>query len=74
MEKAVSASQKLKEVCQLYGYCEIEPERETIKWLNESSLGNAYMPLEGESFKSVSIRTPPDVWPAFKKFFGGKLR
>ena len=73
MEKAVIASEKLKAVCQLYGYCEIEPEREAIKWLNETTLGKAYELLEGDSFKCTRIRTPQDVWPAFKRFFGGQI-
>ena len=67
----VGVSEKLKNICQLYGYCEIEPEREAIKWLNESTLGKAYEILEGGSFKCARIRTPGDVWPACKKFFGG---
>jgi len=72
MERAVIASEKLKSICQLYGYCEIEPEREAIKWLNETTLSKAYEYLDGGSFKMARIRTPQDVWPAFKKFFGGQ--
>tara|TARA_R110000851_G_scaffold91748_6_gene200317 strand:+ start:6631 stop:7785 length:1155 start_codon:yes stop_codon:yes gene_type:complete len=66
-EKTLSLSLKLAEKCQLYGYCEIDPAEESLKWMNETSLGNLY---DGVSeIKSVFIKGKNDVWPAFKKFF-----
>ncbi len=71
MDRTVEASNKLKEVCQLYGYCEIDPVAESIKWLNESSLSKVYNWLEDDKFKIALIGGKDDVWPAFQTFFGG---
>ncbi|OUU74671.1 MAG: hypothetical protein CBC29_05960 [Methylococcaceae bacterium TMED69] len=70
-EKTYELTARLVEKCQLYGYCEIEPQEESLRWMNESALGKVYSPLESEKFKIVNIRRKSDVWPAFKKFFGG---
>lgn len=72
MDKAVNASKKLKDKCQLYGYCEVEPAEESLKWLNETALAKEYSPLEDDKFKIAIIKQRTDVWPAFKKFFGGE--
>lgn len=71
-EKTVDLSLKIKNKCQLYGYCEIEPQEESLRWLDETSLGKTYSKIEDEKFKCVKIRVKEDVWPAFKKLFGGK--
>ncbi len=64
----------LKPLCQLYGYCEIEPEKDKMKWQsNDSMLGNLLQPLKDTNFKIANINSPKDIWPAFKSFFGGKL-
>ena len=66
-EKTLNATLQLASICQLYGYCEIEPTEESLKWMSETNLGKLY---EGISeIKSVSIKGKHDVWPAFKKFF-----
>ena len=72
-EKAIEASQKLKEKCQLYGYCEIVPEAEIINWINEHQLSKTYETIVDEKFKIAVISKKQDVWDSFKKFFGGKL-
>ena len=71
MPAAIKASKLLKEKCQLYGYCEIEPAEESLKWLNETALAKEYAPLEDDKFKIALIKKRQDVWPAFKQFFGG---
>tara|TARA_Y100001970_G_C14236041_1_gene861812 strand:+ start:695 stop:1867 length:1173 start_codon:yes stop_codon:yes gene_type:complete len=71
-DKTKQYTEKLKQRCQLYGYCEIEPKEESLRWMNETALGKLYEPLEDEKFKVVFIREKNDVWPAFKKFFGGE--
>ena len=65
----------LKQYCQLYCYCEIEPERERAEWLRdkESKLSNTFKPLVDKTFKIVNIFSRNDIWPSFKKIFGGKL-
>tara|TARA_R110001592_G_scaffold188358_3_gene433511 strand:+ start:15174 stop:16352 length:1179 start_codon:yes stop_codon:yes gene_type:complete len=74
MESAIEASKKLKEMCQFYGYCEIEPQIESVKWLNkEGALSRIYDFLVDDKFKIVNINKKDDVWTAFKKFFGGSI-
>ena len=63
---------KLKEICQFIGYCEVEPQSEKIKWLSEnSSLLNVYESIHAPNVKQARIATNSDIWPAFKEFFGG---
>ncbi|MAH43612.1 sporulation protein YhbH [archaeon] len=64
----------LKQICQLYCYCEIEPERERIEWQGqrESRLSNAFSSFVDRRFKIVKIFDKLDIWPAFRKVFGGK--
>ena len=73
MEAAVTASQALKDMCQLYGYCQIEPSKEEINWLRngENSLAGVYEWMQDDKFKIVNIAKKDDVWKAFKSFFGG---
>ena len=65
----------LKDYSQLYCYCEIEPEREGKEWRNimESSLDKQFKPLADKKFKITKIFQKEDIWPAFRKLFGGKL-
>ena len=39
--------------------------------MNETALAKEYQYLEDEKFKIAMIKNKQDVWPAFKKFFGG---
>jgi len=75
MEAAVEASGALKQMCQLYGYCQIDPNADEIKWLSnsENSLAGVYEWMVDEKFKIVNIGKKEDVWNAFKSFFGGSL-
>ena len=74
MDAAIEASVRLKEMCQFYGYCEIEPHSESIKWLNkDGALSKIYDWLVDDKFKIVNIHKKDDVWGAFKKFFGGSI-
>lgn len=71
--KLVSSLQELKPKCQLYGYCEIEPHNQQIKWQKESTLATELAFLKDSEFKISFISQPQDIWPAFKAFFGGNL-
>ena len=75
MERAVELSERLKDICQLYGYCEIEPNEERAVWIqgNSTQLSSAYSHLDNGAFKIAHICKSQDVWPAFKRFFGGRL-
>ena len=71
--KVINLLEKLKPSCQFYGYCEIEPESDRLKWQDLSSLSTVYKALIDDRFKIATICSPTDIWPAFKIFFGGRL-
>jgi sporulation protein YhbH len=75
MEKSVALSEKLKGISQLYSYCQIVPENDRIRWTRDDdvTMAGAYAHMEDAAFKIVNIHSPGDIWPAFKKLFGGKL-
>jgi uncharacterized protein len=70
-EKANVLAKELKDISQMYGYCEIEPSAERLKWLadSESKLSNAFKHLEDDKFKIVKIFHKNDIWTAFRKLF-----
>lgn len=74
-DKTLECIDILKQCSQLFGYCEIEPNEERISWManDENRLSNLYLPHVDEKFKIVTISQQSDVWPSFKKLFGGKL-
>ncbi len=67
--KTLALTKKIASLCQLYGYCEIQPSSSQLAWLDgESGLGKLY---EGHyDIKTTRITSKKDVWPAFKQFFG----
>ena len=69
MNRTIEANLKLKDMCQFYGYCEITPEDERLRWTNGSTLANAYEPYEDEKFKIGRIYRKDDVWKVFREFF-----
>ena len=69
MQKTIDANLKLKEICQFYGYCEITPEDERIKWGDGSTLAQAYEPYEDEKFKIGRNYRKDEVWKVFREFF-----
>jgi sporulation protein YhbH len=72
IDKAVNSSIKLKEICQMYSYCEVIPEGD---WRTSggSTMMNAYTPIFDKKFKATTLTSKADIWPAFKQLFGGKL-
>lgn len=69
-DNTLSATEKVAEKCQLYGYCEIEPEDEQLAWFSDTNLSKLYS--KSEEIKCVSVCKKKDVWPAFLKFFGNQ--
>jgi len=56
---------------QFFGYCEIEPSQERMRWMKETSLSKIYETINSDKFKSVGIYAKEDIWVAFRSFFGG---
>ena len=72
VEKSLILTEKLKQLCQVYCFCEISAEGETF-YEDKSEMHKAYIPLISKNFKVVTIESPEEVWPAFKRIFGAKL-
>ena len=71
-EKAITLSLKLKDVSQLYSYIQILPGNEVPFWSN-GGMANVYLPIVGDNFKIVHLENSNDIWPEFKRIFGGKI-
>jgi len=65
--------QNIKPHCQLFGYCEIEPSAEQLKWVEETTLWGCMKIMSDKNFKLAKVSAKSDVWEAFSHFFGGKL-
>ena len=71
-DKVTNFINQLKHVCQFIGYCEVEPHDERIKWSHDSTtLFEVFENVADSNVKQVKIQDKVDIWPAFKKFFGG---
>lgn len=73
-EKAIQSSMKLKEKCQLYGYCEIDPDGRSSQWRQSavSRTYETYKPHADDKFKLLLLNSSKDIWPTFKNIFGGR--
>ena len=58
---------------QFFGYCEIEPSAERIKWLSETTLSKLYENIVSDKFKIAGIYGKDDIWIAFRNFFKGDI-
>jgi hypothetical protein len=63
------AANKLRDICQLFGYCEIIPTDEP-SWGNDDRLSVHLAQLSSRKMKTVEIKEKTDVWSAFKIMFG----
>ena len=58
---------------QFYGYCEIEPSSERMRWLKDTSLGSVFDKMSYEKLKTADIASKEDIWAAFNSFFKGDM-
>jgi len=68
-----SIIQQLMPKLQFYGYCEIEPSAERMRWLKDTSLGAVFDKMVHDKLKSASITCKEDIWDAFNAFFKGEV-
>lgn len=73
MDKTIKLNEQLKELCQFYGYCEITPEDELLRWNIGNQLSDKYEPYEDNKFKVAKISRKTDIWKAFARFFGSSI-
>jgi sporulation protein YhbH len=67
--KAVSAMKQIISLSQMSAYIQINKDGEVV-WGEEMT--EVFLPLEGETFKLIKIKSKEDIWPQFAKLFGGK--
>lgn len=72
--KTVQLATQLKAVCQLFGYCQIEPREEKGGWDGMKKLLQTYQPLIDPNFKCVEITGKSDIWPAFQELLGKRVQ
>lgn len=72
--KVLAAAEKIRDCSQLFGYCEIAPKGETNTWFEDSKLSKVYEAVIGRKMKTVHISSKSDIWPSFKRLFGGKAK
>lgn len=70
-EKFLKEVQRVSEVAQMYGYCEIEPDKHWVD--GTSKLFSLLYRVQTEKIRRAIIREKDDVWPAFKAILAGKV-
>ena len=71
--KTLQIAEEIREISQLFGYCEITPGNTQGGWFEDTKLSKVYERLTGKKFKIVNIRSKSDIWEAFSQLFGGKV-
>jgi sporulation protein YhbH len=72
-EKAKKAFLELSEISQMIGYCEILMSTSSVNWrqdLDRTAWGTL-APIQSNKFKMNILKNAQDIWPVFKKLFGG---
>jgi len=70
-EKFIQEATKLKDACQLFGYCEIEPNDSSSAYYSTGTLFKILQPLRSNKVRIAQITRQDDVWRAFKEILGG---
>ena len=67
-------SRSLIDLSQLYCFIEIVPN-DDVGWANSSTsiMSKEYELLINKKFKTVLLTEKHDIWPAFKRIFGGVI-
>lgn len=72
-DRAVEAFRSLLNISQMVCYCEISPGSQHVAWDSDkhSTLSKELLRISDSKFKSVILNSSNDIWPVFKKLFGG---
>lgn len=71
MALMMEAAESVRSKCQLFGYCEIDPDSERMKWVSSmSTVSEEFEKINRKNFKIAKIYTKNDIWVAFKKLLG----
>ena len=74
-EKAVITSEEVKNICQMYCYIQTTPDDEALQgsFWTEGGMAAIYERIADKKFKIVKLNSVSDIWPEFKKIFGGSI-
>ena len=71
MAAMLEVAETIRKKCQLFGYCEIDPESERAKWISSmSTVSEEFTKMRGSNFRIAKIYTKNDIWVAFKQLLG----
>jgi len=72
--KAFDKYRELSFISQMVGFCEIKPHGSVPAWSKETN-SKVYRDLQAlaPKLQTASITSKEDIWPTFKKFFGGEI-
>ena len=70
-DRAVSMSDTLKEICQLYCYVQIVPQDDGNSLWTEGGMAAVYEKIANGRFKIVKLAHVEDIWKEFNRIFGG---
>jgi len=70
--KALNLTEELKEKCQLCAYIQLKGGS-SYGAGNGNTMADIYSTIQDQVFKVVKVNEKKDVWPEFKKIFGGKI-
>jgi sporulation protein YhbH len=72
-DRAVKAFRELSEICQMTGYFEILLGGKDSSWNEdvEKTLWGHLVRVKDDRFKMNILKSAQDIWPVFKKLFGG---
>lgn len=73
-DKFLQEVSKLKQTSQLYGYCEIDPNRNEFyheSYQEPATIYGTLAPVADKKLRIAKIFRKEDVWPAFKCILGG---
>lgn len=73
-KKAIDIAGQIRDVSQLFGYCQIEPKAERLAWDTDAKLLRTYTPLISHNFKMCEISEKSDIWTAFKRLLGKRVQ
>lgn len=73
-EKYLNTVDNLKNKCQLFGYCEIDPYKDSFSssgYSDYNTLYNVLYPIMDSKMQGVKIHKKEDIWEGFTKILGG---
>lgn len=71
--RAIEAFKALAAISQMVCYCEVCPDDSKVAWQadKQDSFWSSISQITDDKLKTVVLKSSGDIWPSFKKLFGG---